>query len=221
VSVRTLRNVKLIGVIVLVALVATTAAFAGRGDPRERFNPADQARAKAMLLRPADFSVAYTARPGSSGGGDFYCAALDESDLTLTGKARSPSYTTTGEYVSSSSDVYASRSDATASWKRGTSSAGQQCLRAGLRAELQGTAVKLVSLKRLPFPRRGERSAAYRAVAIAQGIRVYLDVVAMQVSRAEASVLYVAALGPPPAGELPRLTGVVERRMEKAMRGAS
>jgi hypothetical protein len=211
---------KLVAVVVLLSLAVAGTALGSRGDPKERFTHADQARAKAMVLRQSDFSVAYTARPGSSGSGDFYCAALDESDLTLTGKATSPSFTTTGEFVSSSSDVYVSRADATASWKRGTSSAGQVCLRAGLRAEFQGTAVKLVSFKRIAFAPRGQRSVAYRAVAIEQGIRVYLDVVAMQVSRAEASVVYVAALAPPPAGELRRLTAVVERRMQKAMRGA-
>jgi hypothetical protein len=214
------REMKAIAVAVLLSLAVAGTALGDRGDPKERFTRADQARAKAMLLRQSDFSIAYTSHPSSSGGGDFYCAALDESDLTLTGKATSPSFTATGEFVSSSSDVYASRADAAASWKRGTSSAGQQCLRAGLQAQFRGTTVKVVSFKRIAFPSRGQRSVAYRAIATQQGVRVYVDVVAMLVSRAEASVVYLTALGPPPAGELRRLTSVVEGRMEKAMRGA-
>jgi hypothetical protein len=37
-----------------VVLVATGSALAARGDPQKRITPADQARAKAMLLRAAD-----------------------------------------------------------------------------------------------------------------------------------------------------------------------
>lgn len=204
----------------LVLAVAGT-ALAARGDPDKQIRPADQARAKTMLLRPADFNPAFTARPSSGGSGDFYCAALDESDLTLTGEARSQSFTATTEYVTSTSYVYASRSDSNASWRRGTSAAGEQCLRVGLRGQFQGTGVQLVSFRQLSFPTRGQRSAAYRAIATQQGLRLYLDVVAMQVSRAQAAVIYVSALSPPPPSELRRLTGLVAKRAEKAMRGAS
>ena len=90
----------------LLALAVAGTALAARGDPDKQIRQADQARAKAMLLRPADFNPAFTARPSSSGGsGDFYCGALDESDLTLTGEARSRSFTATTEYVTSTSYV--------------------------------------------------------------------------------------------------------------------
>ena len=213
---------RLLVVALLAGLICSSAALAARGDPDKQIRPADQARAKTMLLRPADFNPAFTARPSSSGGsGDFYCAALDESDLTLTGEARSQSFTATTEYVTSTSYVYASRSDSNASWRRGTSAAGEQCLRVGLRGQFQGTGVQLVSFRQLSFPTRGQRSAAYRAIATQQGLRLYLDVVAMQVSRAQAAVIYVSALSPPPPSELRRLTGLVAKRAEKAMRGAS
>jgi len=207
---------------VVLALTVAGAALGARGDPEKQIRPADQARASAMLLRGADFNPAFTTRPSSSGGsGDFYCAALDESDLTLTGEARSQSFTATTEYVTSTAYVYVSRSDSNASWKRGTSAAGEQCLRVGLRGEFQGTGVRLVSFKKLSLPKRGQRSGAFRAIATQQGLRVYLDIVAMQVSRAQAAVIYVSALSPPPQGELRRLTGLVAKRAEKAMRGAS
>jgi hypothetical protein len=197
------------------------AALAGRGDPQRRITAADQARAKSMLLRPSDLSIAFTARPTTpGGGGDAYCAALDESDLTVTGDATSPTFTLGTEYVTSTAYVYESRADSNASWSRGTSKAGEECLRSEVRAELQGTAVRLVSFKRLAFPRRGQRSVAYRAVASVQGLRVYLDLVAMQASRAQAAVIYVSALTPPPSEELRRLSAVVERRAVKAMRGS-
>ena len=87
------------------------------------------------------------------------------------------SFTTTGEFVRSTSSVYATRANADASWVPGTSPAGQTCVRAALRADLRSSSVRLLSFKRVPFPTRGTRSAAYRAVASVQGVRVYVDLV--------------------------------------------
>jgi hypothetical protein len=219
---RTLRHVKLASLVVLLALVVTATALAARGDPKERFTPADQARARAMVLRLGDLKPAYVAHPtsGSGSGLGLHCAALDASDLTLTGRSNSPGFTATAEFISSTASVYATRSDSNASWTRGTSAAGEQCVRAGLRAELQGGALRLVSFKRIAFPKRGSRSVAYQAVATVQGIHVFVDFVAMQVVRAQIGVLYVNVLAPPAQSELRRLTGVVATRAQKAMRGA-
>jgi len=205
----------------VLTLAVASAALAARGDPQRAISAVDQARAKSMLLRPADFSAAFKAHPAASGGGDFYCSAIDESDLTLTGDAKSPNFTATTEYATSTAYVYKSGSDSNVSWKRGTSTAGEACLRTGLRRELQGTAVRLVSFARIAFPSRGQRSVAYRAIATQQGLRVYLDLVAMQVSRAQTAVIYVSVLSPPPQGELRRLSGLVAKRAERAMRAAS
>ena len=217
-SLRTLSGVRrVLSVGLLLALIAAGTALADRGDPKERFTSADQARARAMLLRAADFNAAFVAHPNAGNGGDFYCSALDESDLTLTGRGDSPIFTAGPEYVTSTASVYATRSDANAYWARGTSKAGEQCLRIGLRTALPGTAVRLASLRRIAFPPRGTRSVAYRAVATVQGVRVFLDFVALQVSRAQAAVVYVSALAPPPGDELRRLTGLVAKRAERAM----
>jgi hypothetical protein len=209
----------------LVAVLATVAvasgALAASGDPQLRITPADQARARSMLLRASDFNAAFTERPSPSGDTGFSCAALDESDLTITGRAASPSFTATAEYVASTADVYESRADANASWKRGTSTAGLDCLGLSVRRQLRGPGVRLVSFRRISFPGRGDRSVAFRAIAAQQGLRVYLDVVAMQVARAEASVAYISVLSPPPQGEVRRLTGIVATRAAKAMRGSS
>jgi hypothetical protein len=209
---------RLVGVLALVALVAAGAALAGRGDPKERFTPADQARAKAMLLRQSDFSPVYLAQAAPSGSSGFYCAALDESDLTLTGRGNSPVFVATGTFVRSTVSVYATRANADASWTRGTRPAGVSCLRAALRADLRSSAVQLLSFKPLSFPRRGTRSVAYQAVATVQGIRAYVHLVTMQVGRAEAAVLYVNALAPPPQGDVERITALVATRARKAMR---
>jgi hypothetical protein len=212
--------VRLATAVVVLALVVTATALAGRGDPKERFTPADQTRARAMVLRVGDLNAAYVAHPAPISTGGFYCAALDQSDLTLTGRGSSPIFTATGEFVRSIAAVYATRADADQSWRRALSPAGQQCQRTALRAELQSSTMRLVSLKRIPFPSKGTRSVAYRAVATLQGIHFYVDVVSMQVSRAVAGVIYVNALAPPPQSEVRRLSGLVATRAQKAMRSA-
>ena len=218
-NVRTLRHVKVAALALLIGLVVTSAAVAGRGDPKEQFTAADQVRAKAMLLRPSDFSAAFVARPSGSNDDDFYCSAIDESDLTLTGKAESATFAAQTEYATSTGYVYASRAQSDASWRRGASKAGEQCLRLGVRAQFRQAKARFVSFKQTAFPHRGDRSIAYRAIATTQGVRLYIDVVAIQVGRAQAAVIYGTALVPPPQSELRRLTGVVAARAQKAMQG--
>jgi hypothetical protein len=211
---------KVVAVVILLALAVAGTALAARGDPKERFTPADQARARAMVLRVGDLNSAYVVHPAPIGSGGFYCSALDESDLTLTGRGSSPIFTATGEFVRSTAAVYATRADANQSWRRAMSPAGEQCQRTELRTELQSSTMRLVSLKRTPFPPMGTRSVAYRAVATLQGVHFYVDVVAIQVSRAEAGVIYVNALAAPQQSEVRRLAGLVAKRAQKAMRGA-
>jgi hypothetical protein len=201
------------------SLVAASASLAARGDPNKQISPADQARAKAMVLRQSDFSPVFRVGPASGGAGDFYCAALDESDLTLTGEAKSPSFAGGTEFVLSTAYVYESRADADASWRRGTSAAGQTCLKQGLRGGLQGTNVRFVSFRRVTFPKVAQRSVRYRVVAVQQGVRIYLDLVALQYSRAQVAIVYGSGLTPPPASEERRLAKVTAARMAKAMGG--
>jgi hypothetical protein len=209
-----------IALALVLALVLAGTALAARGDPQTRIRPADQSRARSMLIRATDMNAAFTAIPVAANPDASYCVALDESDLTVTGLANSPSFTATTEFVVSRSYVYESRADANASWQRGTSAAGRSCLRRAMVSELRGTTTRLVSFKRLPFPRAASRSAAYRIVASRDGVRLYLDLIAIQHSRAEVAIVYGAALSPPPAGEERRLARLVAKRAEKAMRGA-
>ncbi|MGH3066678.1 MAG: hypothetical protein ACRDOF_10320 [Gaiellaceae bacterium] len=209
---------RLLSLTLAMALVVTGTAFAARGDPQKEITPADQARAKSMLLRKSDVSPAFASGPTSSGGSDFYCAALDESDLTLTGEAESPTFAGGLEFVTSTAYVYTSKADSDASWRRGTSAAGQKCLREGLRREVRGSSVRLISFKKVAFPKLAQRSVLYRAVADREGVRIYLDLVALQHSRAQVAVVYGAGLSPPPAAEERRLARLTAARMAKAMR---
>jgi len=217
-------SVRALVVVVLLAFLWTAAALGGRGDPQKRFTPADQARARAMLLRTSDFPTGVRATRQSSGALSFDCAALDLSGLTLTGEADSPNFSTGFVNATSASDVYMTLVDANASWRRSTSSAGVACVRATLRAELEAIGVQLDSLRRLAFPRVSDRTVAYRIVATAhpQGVsvRVFVDLVALQRSRAQVSVLLTSGLVPPVRADELRYARTLATRAKTAMRGA-
>lgn len=209
-----------LAIALVLALAVAGAALAARGDPQKRITRADQARAKAMVLRKADFGSGFMTAPSPSGQGDVYCKALDESDLTITGEAQSPSFVGAVASTSSLSRVYESVADSNASWRRGTSKAGERCLRVVFSKTAAAQGGRLTSLERLRFPKVAQRTSAYRLVIEAQGLRGFLDVVALKQSRAQVGLLFVSALNPTPRGEEVRLARIVARRMKTAMRGA-
>lgn len=173
-----------------------------------------------MLLRKADFGIAFRTAPAPPESGDVYCKALDESDLTVTGEAKSPSFVGGVESYNSLTQVYESKADSGASWRRGTSGAGEQCVRKEFAKAFAAQGGRLESFGRIPFPRLAEKSVAYRLVVSAQGVRVFLDVVGLKQGRAQAALLMTSALTPVPLEEETRLAREVARRMQAAMRGA-
>lgn len=218
-----LRPVRRLLVLALIAaLVVTGTALAARGDPQRRLTPADEARARAMLVRHSDL-------PGSEAGApspdlDFYCPGLDASDLTLTGDAVSRRFAVGLMIVASASEVYESRADAGAAWRRSTSTAGVRCAKSMLRRQLAQTSARLVSLRTIPFPRVSDRTIAYRATVTAttpQGkVTAYVDVIALMRSRAYTTITVGSALTTPPRSEELHLARTVAKRMASAMRGA-
>jgi hypothetical protein len=202
----------LVSVLVL-TLLAAGGALAGRGDPQERFTTADQKRAKAMLLRASDVPgfMPYSSGPES----DAYCKALDESDLTLTGKAESPLFRAQAVAVSSFAHIYGTVADADASWRRGASAAGERCIRRELGRD--GT---LVSMRRKAFPRAAPKTIAYRLVGALNGVDFYVDFIVLQRTRAQAGIVFGSGLAPVPQDVQVRFARLVGRRMTSAMRGA-
>lgn len=213
------RRRLLVTVLALAVVAGASDGLAARGDPEKQLVPADQARARAMLLRNADLGEGFkTSRRSDED--DPYCRALDESGLTLTGEADSPNFARGVAFVSSVAQVYETRADANVSWRQGTSAAGEKCVRASLRDAFAGEGARLVSFRRLSFPRLAERSIAYRAVATSQGVRVYLDFVVLQRSRAQAALAMGSGLVPVPRADELQLARVIDGRMATAMRGA-
>jgi hypothetical protein len=213
---------RLLAFALLLALVGAGAALAARGDPQKRISPADQARAKAMLVRKSDLPGFRVGPAGTAG--DFYCKALDMSDLTLTGKAEGRQLALGTVFVGSSSEVYQSVADAGAAWRRGTSTAGMRCGTTLLRREFAKGGARLTSLRKIAFPRVSDRTIAYRvklSVTTAQGVvPLYVDLVGLMRSRAQATVVVGSALVAPGRAEVLGLARLVAKRMATAMRGA-
>lgn len=201
----------------LIALVASGVALADHLDPQKRFNRADQARAKAMLLRKADFPPTFKAsRPGPDT--HITCDALDESDLTLTGEANSNSFERGTVFFISAAQVYGTEADARTSLRRGTSAAGVRCLRETFSRDAARSNVELLSFKRMSFPRLAQQSVAFRMVARSQGVQVFVDIVVMRHGRAQTAVLFTSVVQAMPRADVLRYARLVAGRMQRALR---
>ena len=217
------RSLRLLAVVVAIALTVSTAALAVRGEPQKELTPGDNARARSILLKKSDLGPGFKPTPQSAAEVDFYCKALDEADLTLTGEAESPNFERGIVFVSSSAQVYGSRADASTSWRRGTTAAGERCARDVLRREFAKEGIRLESYRRVAFPNVAQRSVAYRVhlSARSQGVtvRLVMDFIALMHSRAHAAVFFGGLSPVHPSEQLP-LVELVAQRMASAMRGA-
>jgi len=194
-------------VAVLLSLAVVQAAAAADGEPRKALTAQGNATAPSIVLKRADLSPGFTARkrPDDDLPAGVRCGALDESDLTITGEAQSPDFqfTQPGIYVTvgSTANVYRTPKDATASWKRGTSSKTATCFADIVRLGApRGQNVKIVSAKRLSFPKVAPKTAAFRVVATLNvgGSRVtaYIDAVILQNGRVQSGLVFTS-LGRP------------------------
>jgi len=222
-----MRRLATVALVAIVGLAVATAALAGRGDPRKAITAADQARAKSMVLRKTDLAAGFRASPPGKGS-DAYCAAVDESDLTETGEAESPQFTRQSSssvlFVSSGSSVYKTSSDALASWRRSTSSAGEACARRLVATELASSGLRLRTFGRVSFPKLAPLTVAYRVTADvpagSKTLPAFVDVVAMQRGRGQAVLLVGSAPAAVARAETAALARVIATRMTKAMKGS-
>ena len=190
----------------LAVLASATVALAARGEPRDEPNAKDMASARSIVLKQADLAPGYKA--AKTGPGDGYCAALDESTLTRSGKAASPAFIMGTTFVSSRADVYKTRADAETSWRQGVSPAGARCFR-----EVLSDHGTLPSFKRLAFPRLAAKTFAFRLVA---GNGVTIDMIGAQAGRIQAVTLFVSAGGPVPKADEVALARLVAERLKRA-----
>ena len=218
-----MRPLRVVLLACAVGLALTGTALADHLDPEKRITRADQAKARSMLIKPADLGPGFIMQPPSAGDPHVDCPrAVSEADLTLTGDAEGAQFLRGTASVSSAAQVYASVADATASWRRSTSAAGTRCLTTVLRREFAREGVRLDSLRKIAFPRVANRTVAYRillSLTTPQGdIRLYVDAIVLGRSRAHAQVFTASAVVPPARAEELRLARRVAGRMARALR---
>jgi hypothetical protein len=162
------KALQVIGGIVGLALLAVPAAAAAES-PVARFNPADQAAARAVVTKAADLgagwkgSVARTARPATGEECPGYWEPKQR-DLVITGVARS-AFSTTGAQVTTLVQVYKSARMALLDWQRTVSDPkALRCAQRHVSAE-STPEFRFVSMKRIAFPRVGRASFRIRVLA--------------------------------------------------------
>jgi hypothetical protein len=213
---------RLLAVVLLVLFAASGTALADHLDPKKRIRAADQAKARAMLLRKSDLGPGFIAQPTNTPDAHLTCKGLDESDLTVTGEAESPTWAQGAGFVASAVNLYATVTDANASWTRGARGAGTRCLRDELANEFATQGVALESLRKVAFPQVAQRTVAYRVTLSgnAQGVtvRVVIDLVVLMHSRAQAALYFGSAFAPPARAEEVALARITARRMATALK---
>jgi hypothetical protein len=213
-----------LSVVVLGVLASAAAANADHLDPQERMRAADQKRAAAMLLRRYDLGDGYSVERTSGLEPHLTCSALDESDLVVTGRRRSPYWSRSYQIVGSTSVVYATRADAQAARRRGASRAGLDCIRDEYRNEFARQGENLnVSIRELTLPLISESRTAYRLTLSGAGgsPALYVDAVVLTHGRAQSALVFAGVVTPPQRAAEIRLAKIVAARMSKAMRGSS
>jgi hypothetical protein len=158
--------------VVVVALcigVPAVALAAADTDPKERFTAADQAKARAVVLKRSDFVAGWKKVPAPPES-DEPCPGFnpDNSDLTISGEAIGNFEHTQGlPSVLSVVDVYVSEADAAKSWARNVKPALARCFGHFFLkgAQEEGVKARIVSQGRISFPKVAPRTAAFRVVA--------------------------------------------------------
>ena len=180
----------------LLALVASASA-AGPEKPKVALNAADQAAARAVVLRRGDLGAGWSGgrtKPDLSGAPACANYHPKASDLVITGAASSE-FRQTGIAFGNEVEVLRTARMVSLDWHRSIVPAAVPCLRQTLTKGLGGRA-KVISFGRTPFPQVATYTAAFRGVvavsALGRTVRVLLDIVLVGRGRTEIS-LNVAA----------------------------
>jgi hypothetical protein len=189
------------------------------GDPQRRPTPADQALARAALLRRSDLRNWLT-RPRVKPTVANRCRSFSPSlsSLVETGAAQSPEFVRGRLVVSSNVIVFATTNQAAAAWRQLATLKLLECVREKL-ASTPGIHVRSISNRLLAFPQVAPRSTAFRssfrlsAFGDAKNSRGSFDVVLLGRGRALA-VLAASADGDAfPAAIERRIASLIAKRL--------
>jgi hypothetical protein len=202
----------------VLALAMAAAVFAGDGKEQIKFNAADQAAARAVVIRRADLGSSGwpggPAKPDLSSGPTCSNYHPKVSDLVLTGAART-TFQRSGFEFDSQSGVLKTRRMVALDWRRSVLASGAaSCLRRTIATGL-GSNAKVVSFRKLPFPKLAPYAALFRGVIAvsAQGktVRLLTDLVVVGRSRTE---LTLTIVGPASARSA---ISAAERRLARVL----
>jgi len=178
---------------VALVVVAGAAGSGGPGKQKIELNAADQAAARAVVLRRSDLGAGWTGgriKPDLTS--QVSCASYHPkvSDLVVTGAAESE-FRGTGIALVNEVEVFRTAAMVDRDWRRSIVPAAVPCLRRTLTKGL-GAQAKVLSFGRIPFPKVGTHTAAFRGIvavsALGQTVRVLLDIVLVGKGRTEISL---------------------------------
>jgi hypothetical protein len=212
------RRAGLIACVVAIALGRAAAVRAGGGDAQIKFNPADQAAARAVLIRRSDLgSTGWEGgrvKPDLAGGPSCPNYHPNLSDLVITGAAKS-AFRRSGFEFDSTAEVLKTRRMVTLDWRRSVLAPGVvPCLRQTLARGL-GSSAKVISFRKLPFPPLATHTALFRGVigvqAQGQTVRVLADTIVVGRLRTE---ITLGVAGPAAAT---KAISAAERRLVRVL----
>jgi hypothetical protein len=201
-----------------VALMTAAAVPAGDGKEQIKFNAADQAAARAVVIRRADLGssgwVGGPMKPDLSTGPRCPTYHPKVSDLVLTGAART-NFRRSGFDFDSQAGVLKTRRMVALDWRRSVLAPGVvPCLRQTIGSGL-GSSAKVVSFAKLPFPHLSTYTALFRGVMSVQAqgktVRLLTDLVLVGRSRTE---LTLTVVGPASAKSA---ISAAERRLARVL----
>ena len=186
------------------ALALAVVQVAQAESPVVRYTAADQAAAKAAVLRAADLGAGWKggyrkAAPMSAES----CPGLWEPkqrDLVITGVAES-AFTVPGVRLTTTAQVYRTERMAQLDWARTVvHPAATACMRRQVTAQ-STPELRFASLTKTPFPRIGERAVRFRVIGVytpAGGgtpMKMLLDAIAFGRGRTAISLNVIAPFG--------------------------
>jgi hypothetical protein len=191
----------MVALALLAGLVTAVAAGAGRGErPKIRYNAADQAAAKATVVRRADLGTGVwkggTTKPDLSPAPTCANYHPKQSDLVLTGAAETTWTSGAQVYLDSETQVLRSARMVLLDWQRTFKVPGAlQCFRRVLGKAL-GSQAKLVLFKQVSFPHIARYAARFRLIldekAGGRRLRYVGDVVVVGRNRSEITLTTIA-----------------------------
>jgi hypothetical protein len=159
---------RLLALLVVLALALPALALADHTDPKQQINPADQRKAASILLKRTDFGAGWKKSPKAPDTNEHSnCPGYnpDQSDLVLTGEGEA-SFEPAGGIpsVSSIANIYRTRREAQAAWRRSAKLGLAPCFALILKREIEKDGGKLAIIKKgtIAFPRYAPRGVAYR-----------------------------------------------------------